>query len=87
MKTLFILIFVVLFLASEGYALQKKSTKSNVITGEIYSDVPFDLNADKLPADFLGNDIQQVYKPLQQRKKRQAKDEFESTSEYEARFP
>ena len=50
---------------------------TQVAVAPSYLNVSFDPNIEKIPAPYLGHDIEQVYKAFDEREKTLMKDEFE----------
>jgi len=51
-----------------------------------YSEIPFNPSVDRIPANYMGNDADIIYRVLERRENSQAKGEFETTEQYQARI-
>jgi hypothetical protein len=62
------------------------STAPQSVPTANYLSVSFDPDTQRIPFPFRGHDIEQIYRTLENRKKTEQKDEFESTEQYRERL-
>jgi hypothetical protein len=80
-----LLILVMVIVATNVWAADKKKSKAAQSSKTVYSSLPFDDSAENLPVGFVGNSIHEIIAALEKNQSKYIKDEFETNDQFAAR--